>query len=227
MAKRESIDLGRGFRVRKRGWSYCTDFSVGGRRYRRCLKTASKSEAIAKAYAIRASLFPSPVEFVANLLPGKPAYGSWRHSEGWARKVLKQARSRAKAKSLPFDLVVEDVADLAEQCGGACAVTRLPFIVDNKTPYRVNPFTPSLDRVSSSGGYTRGNVRLVCMCVNIALSQWGDGVFSLMAKGYVKALLDHPAVSPENVTREGLGKSRHKNLPMVNEQKGEHRSASY
>jgi hypothetical protein len=114
MAKGESIDLGRGFRLRKRGWSYHTDFNVGGKRYRRCLKTASRSEATAKAYAIRA---------------------------------------------------------------------------------------PLLTESAHKRGNARGNVRLVCLCVNIALSQWGDGVFSLMAKGYVKALLDHPSVSPECVTR--------------------------
>lgn len=197
MAKNESIKLGRGFRIRLRGASYYVDYHVSGARYVRSLKTASRKDATAKACAMRASLFPAPVEFVAHLMGENGTYTAWLHSDRWAQKAWHQARHRAKRRSLPFDLVMEDLKALAERSGGVCAVTRLPFIVNGDRTYRGNPFAPSLDRVSSYLGYTRGNVRLVCLCVNMALGQWGEGVFSLMAKGYVKRLLDNPAVSPE------------------------------
>jgi hypothetical protein len=195
MAKGESINLGRGFVLRKRESTYYADFHVSGARFVRSLRTGSRTEAIAKACAMRANLFPSPVEFVAHLLDN-PALTAWRYSERWGQKTWHRARHGANRRSLPFDLVVEDFRELAEQSGGVCALTRLPF-VDGDPTYRGNPFAPSLDRVSSYLGYTRGNVRLVCYCVNLALGQWGEGVFSLMAKGYVKRLMDHHAVSPE------------------------------
>jgi hypothetical protein len=197
MAKSESINLGRGFIIRKRISIYYADFHVSGARYVRSLNTRSRTEAIATACAMRASLFPAPVEFVANLMGKNGAYTGWQYSERWGGKVWNRARHSAKRRSLPFDLLIEDLCALADRSGGVCALTGLPFVVDGDPTYRGNPFAPSLDRISSYLGYTRGNVRLVCVCVNMALGQWGEGVFSLMAKGYVKRLLDHPAVSPE------------------------------
>jgi hypothetical protein len=139
----------------------------------------------------------SPSAIVAKLIENA-GYGPWRYSDAWAKKVFYDARSRATMKSRDFSLALDDLKLLAEKSRGACALTRLPFIVARDPRYdRANPFTPSLDRVDSSLGYTPENIRLICLCVNIALSNWGEGVFSLMAKGYVKALMDHPAVSPE------------------------------
>lgn len=196
-----SIDLGRGFRVRRRGTTFQTDFHVGGTRHRRCLNTRSLEEAIAIASEMRDSFFASPVELAMKFV-ADPACGPWHYSETLGIKTLRAARERAALKSRPFGLALEDLRCLAEQTGGVCALTRLPFIVDRDPRYRANPFTPSLDRIDSHAGYTPGNVRLICLCVNIALSNWGEGVFSLMAKGYVKALMDHPAVSPEILPKE-------------------------
>ena len=48
------------------------------------------------------------------------------------------------------------------------------------------PFAPSLDRIDSSKGYVRGNVRLVCMAANFALNQWGDDILRRLAHGVVE-----------------------------------------
>lgn len=199
MADSESINIGKGFRVRRRGNTYHADFHVGGTRHRRGLSTSSLDEAIAKACEMRNGFTGSPSSIVAKLMENE-AYGPWRYSHAWAKKVFYDAQSRATLKSREFTITLDDLRFLAEQSKGACALTGLPFIVARDPRYdRANPFTPSLDRIQARAGYVPGNVRLVCLCVNIALSNWGDGVFSLMAKGYVRTLMDHPAVSPERV----------------------------
>jgi hypothetical protein len=51
-----------------------------------------------------------------------------------------------------------------------CAVTGVAFEFEGKR----NPFRPSLDRIDSSRGYEPGNVRLVTLAANLAMSNWGD-----------------------------------------------------
>lgn len=36
---------------------------------------------------------------------------------------------------------------------------------------------PSIDRIDTTRGYTPDNVRLVCAAVNLALNQFGEGIF--------------------------------------------------
>jgi hypothetical protein len=202
MADSESIiDLGDGFRIRRRGRTYHIGFSVAGVRHRHGLRTRVRDEAIAKGSEMRDLFLATPAGFARKLLD-RTVCAPWSYTEGWGQKVLRHAGERAKLKSREFTIGIEDIRRLAEQSGGACALTRLPFIVERDPRYRANPFTPSLDRIDSHAGYTPGNVRLVCLCVNMALGNWGEGVFSMMAKGYVKALMDHPAVSPELLPRE-------------------------
>ena len=44
------------------------------------------------------------------------------------------------------------------------------------------PFAPSIDRILSSGGYTRHNARLVCAAVNFGMGQWGEELFLTLAR---------------------------------------------
>ncbi len=45
----------------------------------------------------------------------------------------------------------------------------------------MNPFAPSLDRIDSSKGYEEGNVRIVCLMVNLAMNTWGHGPLEKVA----------------------------------------------
>lgn len=49
-----------------------------------------------------------------------------------------------------------------------------------------HPFAPSLDRISSRGGYTAGNVRLVCIAVNFGMGQWGEELYLTFARAAVE-----------------------------------------
>ena len=63
------------------------------------------------------------------------------------------------------------VLELWRDQAGLCAVTGLPMTL---TSDRLNMTKASLDRVDSSKPYTRENVRLVCLWVNLAKSELSD-----------------------------------------------------
>lgn len=67
----------------------------------------------------------------------------------------------------------------------ACAITGISFL----TPRPEKAFRPSLDRISPAQGYVAGNVRVVCMIVNLALSNWGEGPLNRMVDCIAKKRL--------------------------------------
>ena len=70
---------------------------------------------------------------------------------------------------------------------GRCAVSGVLFS-DECHPHAFvkTPFAPSIDRIDSTGGYVRDNVRLVCMIANFAMGQWGHNVLRRLAHGVVE-----------------------------------------
>jgi hypothetical protein len=96
--------------------------------------------------------------------------------------AARQARKRAARKGLPFDLTLEQLTVLWQRSGARCEVSGMPFDPD-KRGHRWPPFAISIDRRDNLHGYTYSNVRLVCLCVNTALNQWGDGIFWSMVFG--------------------------------------------
>lgn len=83
--------------------------------------------------------------------------------------VWKRAKDRANKRGLVFSLPQEVVVDWLR--AGVCAATglRLDLAFDKK---KLNPLSPSLDRIDPKLGYTPANTRLVCWIFNRAK---GDG----------------------------------------------------
>jgi hypothetical protein len=83
--------------------------------------------------------------------------------------VWKRAKDRAKKRGLDFELTKNFVVSQLEL--GYCSVTNLQFdlLFDDK---KLNPRSPSLDRIDPSLGYTVKNTRMVCWIFNRAK---GDG----------------------------------------------------
>jgi hypothetical protein len=83
--------------------------------------------------------------------------------------VWKRAKDRAKKRGLVFELTKDFVA--AQLHLGYCSATNLQFDLSfDKT--KINPRSPSLDRIDPTLGYTVENTRMVCWIFNRAK---GDG----------------------------------------------------
>ncbi len=101
--------------------------------------------------------------------------------------ILNRTRRSARARKLATDIDLEFLRSLWEAQQGYCAVSGLAFTDEShREAFVKTPFAPSLDRIDSSRGYLKGNVRFVCMAANFALNQWGDDVLRRLAHGVVE-----------------------------------------
>jgi len=80
--------------------------------------------------------------------------------ENCIKAMFHSAKSRAKSNNLDFDLDLEYLASIATD---HCPVDGLPFDWDRKLreDNTLSLAVPSLDRVDSSQGYVKGNVRII------------------------------------------------------------------
>lgn len=106
----------------------------------------------------------------------------WIDAPAWAKLVFTTARRNALKRSIPFELTKTDVEILVLRCKGKCEVSGIPFEMDPHPSARRRPFAPSIDRVDSTRGYTRHNVRMICVIANLALNEWGDDALLRLAR---------------------------------------------
>jgi hypothetical protein len=114
-----------------------------------------------------------------NLQPGagrsKDEYSPFRY-------FIRKARSRRHDCSID----VQYVKKLWEDQEGKCAITGLPLVLHASgwlwEKDTGNPWKPSLDRINSSEGYVKGNVRFVCLIANLAMQSWSDDVLYKFCK---------------------------------------------
>ncbi len=107
-------------------------------------------------------------------------------TETFYTQHLRDCSKRAKQKGLAFELDLPYVITLLEKQGYCCCLTGLQFQYQNISGYHRNPYAPSIDRIDSRQGYTKGNVRIVCVSVNIALNEWGLEVFDTIVRSRYK-----------------------------------------
>lgn len=78
-----------------------------------------------------------------------------------------------------------DLIKLFEKQNNKCALTNIEFDFKFYKNKQENPFRPSIDRIDSSEGYTKDNIRLVCVAVNFALNEFGEEIFKQICKAYL------------------------------------------
>jgi hypothetical protein len=101
-------------------------------------------------------------------------------------RVYHNAKSRSVLRGIPFALTESDFAKLVLRAGGRCELTGIPFRYECGQDVRRRPFAPSLDRIDRRYGYDLANCRLVCVAINIALNEWGEGTFMVLASAYLE-----------------------------------------
>lgn len=75
------------------------------------------------------------------------------------KRMLNDARKRAKNKGLEFNIGIEDIT-IPKYC------PILELELDTKATYLTRDFAPSLDRIDSTRGYIKGNVRVISFLAN-------------------------------------------------------------
>lgn len=96
-------------------------------------------------------------------------------SRGWlavAQRLADNVKTgRYKRREDHDGMTRETMLALLLEQGYCCALTGSYFVPEEGD--RRSPFLPSVDRIDPSLGYVHGNVRIVCLLVNVAMSNWG------------------------------------------------------
>ncbi len=111
-----------------------------------------------------------------------------KSARGRLYSIFDAARTRSKKYKLEFIITLQDILDLYEIQNKKCLLTNIDFSLERKGRKNKNPFAPSIDRINSEKGYTKNNIRLVCVIVNLALNNFGDIIFDKMCKEYINNL---------------------------------------
>lgn len=150
--------------IYKRGniWWYTT-----GRKVRRSSGSSDINEALAqRAHAVA-------------LRRHRACSDEWRKwvaeqradSNSWLRRTFNRMRRKSRLRTWGDCLALEDFVRIVLASDGKCAITGIEF---SRTELKRDPFAISVDRINSARGYCAGNVRVVLLAVNLAMSQWGE-----------------------------------------------------
>ena len=105
----------------------------------------------------------------------------WSHYPEGVKLVIRAWESAQRNATYrtkqPFLLTHLDIDRLLVRSAGRCEVSGMLFSGDTVPGCDKRPFIPSIDRVRPKEPYSLDNCRLVCWAVNLAISDWGDGVF--------------------------------------------------
>ena len=151
--------------IREIDGHYIADIRVGGKRIRKTLNTNDRREAeyhYAKLTSggLLDALYPVPSSAI------------YRDTD--IMELCRKTRERAAVRGIEFALTSSDVVALFMEADNRCQVTGLPFDrVYRPTGASKRPFAASIDRIDNRVGYIVGNVRIVCVMVNVALGEWG------------------------------------------------------
>ena len=106
--------------------------------------------------------------------------------KGRAKRLFHDAKKRAKKHNLDLSITEDWIAE--KLIAGVCELTGLPFDFSPTKDTHMNLYAPSLDRIKSSKGYTKENVRVVLNSVNMAIGEYGDEQMLPILKAMVKGI---------------------------------------
>lgn len=91
--------------------------------------------------------------------------------QGKLTVLITTSRYRSKLKGLDHTIDTAYLKQMYEDQAGKCAISGIDMIIRGKNNAIDSPYSVSLDRIDSNGGYTQGNVWLVCTGVNLMKSR--------------------------------------------------------
>lgn len=89
------------------------------------------------------------------------AYNNEKYNSERYKKLWMAARTRANKQNLEFSLDIDKIKIAIDI--GICEITGIKFNVSDE---RHGAFSPSIDRINNSLGYTNENCKIVCWCFN-------------------------------------------------------------
>lgn len=104
-----------------------------------------------------------------------------------AKTAVYRAKSRAAKKGREFALSYQWAMETIRNQGHRCALTGIHFDHKFSTAGTMKPYSPSVDRIDNSKGYTPENCRMIVSAMNIMLSDWGTEIFHEVARGYARS----------------------------------------
>lgn len=173
------------FDARKNRWRVDIDRQIEGKRHRVAKylpATATEDDARAMAAQIERS-------FIHRLkVPASDEWDAYVDElvgrKSWLDDAMAKCRYRSARKGNACTIDRDFLADKLRLTRGRCELTGVRFCTD-KAEVAGRPFAHSVDRIDSTLGYTRANVRIVCAGINVAMMHWGEALFAKLAVGYV------------------------------------------
>jgi hypothetical protein len=94
-----------------------------------------------------------------------------RDPEKFLVYIMSLAQRRANKHNREYTITPDFIIGRAKKLGFKCEKTGIPFVFDET---KKHPFSVSIDRIDSSGGYTPDNCQLVCFMYNQCKNEWHD-----------------------------------------------------
>lgn len=95
----------------------------------------------------------------------------------WLYCVRSELRTRYKCKKegLTFDIDANVLDEMFVNQQWRCSISNISFTPPGGRGHKFDrdPFLPSIDRIIPERGYTKKNIRLVCLVLNLAINEWG------------------------------------------------------
>jgi hypothetical protein len=113
--------------------------------------------------------------------------------ENFGKLEFNALKNRVKAKAkdgrvMGFNLTPEYIQKVFNECNGKCVLTGLDFSMELGTKKKRNPFRPSVDRISSSKGYVKGNIQIVLAIVNTMKMDYTDDILHPVIKAWASKI---------------------------------------
>lgn len=159
-----------------------------GRYRKKCAECGVEQSYLRRNYAIHSLILGKSCHKCSNRKTPNCHRGWHRGIRiSWFNKYMVCAETRG----IPFDITLDDVADLYTKQDRKCALTGWPISFPD-VGFRHDSHV-SIDRIDSKGGYTAANIQLVHKSVNMMKQNYSQQFFIEVCHAVSQNMTDAPA----------------------------------